>query len=180
MSTPAEIGEYAEEVSYEVLCVISVEGTEEETLQRAASVNYLGDFSVAQALVREARKRGIPPLPASKFESIPGKGVKALIADMEVRVGSPRFLIEERIAVPVSFAEKISAFARDGRTVIAVLSGRSLSGAIILAKMQKQKSSKNQGGEKSGWITFKRTTSVFVLFAVGFLLVSILILYLVL
>lgn len=178
MSTPAQIGEYATDASYEVLSVIPVESTEEETLQRAASVNYLGDFSVAEALVREAKTRGILPFPASKFESIPGKGAKALIAGMEVRVGSPKFLIEERIAVPISFAEKISALARDGKTVITVLSGRSLSGAIILDKTERQKIAKNQKGERNSVAMVKHTTSVPALVVGGFVLVSILVLYL--
>ena len=57
---------------------------------------------------------------------------------MEVRVGSPKFLVEERIAVPVSFAEVIQAHSREGKTVIVVLSGRSRSGALILTSSIKQ------------------------------------------
>ena len=180
MSILAPVDEHADDASYEVLSVIPIESTEEEVLQRAASVNYLGDFSIAQALVGEAKSRGIAPLPASKFESIPGKGAKALIAGMEVRVGSPKFLIEERIAVPVSFAERIGAFARDGKTVITVLSGRSLSGAIILARTQQPEPARDYEGERGSGVTVRVRMSPFVLFIGGFLLVSSLVLYLVL
>lgn len=177
MSTLPQAGEYANGVSYEILSVIPVEGTEEETLQRAASVNYLGDFSVSQAFVREAKTRGIPPLLASKFEIVPGKGAKALIAGMEVCVGSPRFLIEEKIAVPLSFAERIGAFARDGKTVIIVLSGRSLSGAIILVRTEETKPSKDQEGERSDGATGTVKMYQSVLVIGSFLLVSSLVLY---
>ena len=122
-----------------ISCVISeiipVEASETDILERAASVNYLTDFSVTRALVKEAKARGLQPLPSTKFESIPGKGAKATIYGMEVRVGSPKFLVEERIAVPVSFADKITLLAREGKIVLVVLSGRSLSGAIILSEV---------------------------------------------
>ena len=116
-----------------VIEILSVDGSEDEVLKRAASVNYLADFAVAEALIVEAKRRGLSPLPASKFESIPGKGAKALIDGMEVQVGSPKLLVEERIAVPVSFADKITAHAKEGKVVVAVISGRSLTGAIVLS-----------------------------------------------
>lgn len=125
-------------VKYEVVSIILVEGTEDEVLERAASVNYLGDFSGGEALVSEAKQKGLKPLLARKFENIPGRGAKALIDGIEVRVGSPKFLIDERISVPVSFGEKITALAREAKIVIVVLSGRSLSGAIILSEMPRE------------------------------------------
>ncbi len=124
------------EQRHKIRAVIPVEATEGEILQRAASVNYLADFSIAEALVFEAKRRGLKSLPAEKFESVPGKEAKALINGMEVRVGSPRLLVEERIAVPVSFAEEITTRAHKGELIIVVLSGRSLSGAIAFSSME--------------------------------------------
>ncbi len=124
---------YMPEQEYKVSDIIAVEGTKEEVLQRAASVNYLADFSVAKTLIDEAKAKQLPPLPTDKFEIMPGKGARAIIDGMEVRVGSPKLLVEERIPVPISFAEKITSLSREGKTVMIVLSGRSLSGAIILS-----------------------------------------------
>lgn len=122
-----------DEQRYTIEAIIPVDAVEDEILERAASLHCLADFGTAETLVKEAKKRGLRLLPAAKFESIPGKGAKAHIDGMEVRVGSPRLLVEERIAVQVSFAETIRMHAREGKTVIVVLSGRSLSGAIALS-----------------------------------------------
>ncbi|MSU56338.1 MAG: hypothetical protein EXS51_03465 [Candidatus Taylorbacteria bacterium] len=124
---------------YTIEAIIPVEAEEGDVLLRAASVNYLADFDVAQAIVGEAKKRGCTPLSASKFESLPGKGAKALIDGMEVRVGSPRLLAEERIAIPVSVVERMRRSAQEGKIVMVVLSGRSFSGALILAQVIPQK-----------------------------------------
>ena len=134
--------------TYAVTGIISVEGTEDDILQRAASVNYLADFSIAGALIEEAKKKGLKPLPAEKFELMPGKGAKALIGGMEIRVGSPKLLVEERLPVPVSFVEKIKALSREGKTVIVVLSGRSLSGAVVLSSEPQSSETKASDEEK--------------------------------
>lgn len=114
--------------------LIPVEGNENDIIARAASLGYLADFSVAELLVKEAKERGLQLLPASKFETIPGQGVAALIDGMAVKVGSPKLLVTERVAVPISFADKITAYAREGKPVMVVLSGRSLSGALVFSK----------------------------------------------
>ncbi len=118
-----------------IIEILPVEGTENDILQRAASVNYLADFAIAEALVQEAKARGLAPLPAEKFEVMPGKGAKALIGGMEIRVGSPKLLVEERIAVPVSFADKLKEHVKEGNIALVVLAGRSFSGAIVLGEI---------------------------------------------
>lgn len=142
-----------DERHYHIETIIPVDASESEILARAASLNYLADFSVAETLVNEAKKRGLAALPATKFESLPGKGAKATINGMEVRVGSPRLLVESQIAVPVSFAERIKTDTREGKTVIVVLSGRSLSGAIILSLITRVEPTAEEPA------TFRRTTS---------------------
>lgn len=127
------------EQAYEVSSIIAVEGTEDEVLERAASVSYLADFSVASALVGAAKRRGLRPLSADKFENLPGLGAKARILGMEVKVGSPRLLVEEKIAMPVSFADKITELVREKRVVMVVLSGRSLSGVIVFSEAEIEK-----------------------------------------
>ena len=118
------------------ITILSVEASEADVLERAASICYLAGFAVSDALVAEAKSRSLLPLLATKFETIPDRGAKALIGGMEVRVGSPKLLVDEKIPVPVSFAEEIKARTRAGESVIVVLSGRSLSGAIALSVLE--------------------------------------------
>src|SRR3989344_9597676 len=120
-------------IAFNIIEIIPVEGTEEEVLERAASVCYLAGFPVADVLVAEAKSRHLQPLPATKVETIPDKGARALIGGMAVKVGSPKILVDERIPVPLSFSEKVKSHFREGKSVVVVISGRSLSGAIVLS-----------------------------------------------
>ena len=118
---------------YGITDVLPVEGTVEEIISRAASVEYYSEHPIAHAIVREAKQQGLRPVAASKFERIPGKGAKALMDGMMVKVGSYELLKDEGLAVPVSAREKATALAKEGKTIIFVLSGRVLSGALALA-----------------------------------------------
>jgi Cu2+-exporting ATPase len=118
---------------YGVTDILPIEGTVDEVLSRAASVEYFSEHLIAQAVVDEAKRRKLPPVPASKFERIPGKGAKAIIDGMTVKVGSYQLLKEEGIALPLLVKEQATALAREGKTIIFVLSGRALSGALALA-----------------------------------------------
>ena len=118
---------------YGVTDVIPVEGTVDEVISRAASVEYYSEHPIAAAIVREAEHRKIRPVPASKFERIPGKGAQALIDGMIVKVGSDELLKDAGITLPVSVKEKIAILAKEGKTIIFVTSGRTFSGALALA-----------------------------------------------
>jgi Cu2+-exporting ATPase len=118
---------------YGVTDVIQVEGNAEEIIARAASVEYFSEHPIAHAIVAEAKHRKLPPLPAEKFERIPGKGARAFIGGVAVQVGSYRLLKDEGIAVPLSVTERASALAKEGKTIIFVISGRAFLGALALA-----------------------------------------------
>ncbi len=118
---------------YGVTDIIPVEGTENEVVSRAASVEYFSEHPIAHAVVSEAKHRKLKPLPAGRFERIPGKGARAIIDGMTVKVGSYELLKDDDIAVPVSVKERAAALAKEGKTIIFVLSGRALSGALALA-----------------------------------------------
>ncbi|KKS94742.1 MAG: ATPase, partial [Microgenomates group bacterium GW2011_GWC1_43_13] len=103
---------------YGITDVLPVEGTVEEIISRAASVEYYSEHPIAHAIVREAKQQGLRPVAASKFERIPGKGAKALMDGMMVKVGSYELLKDEGLAVPVSAREKATALAKEGKTII--------------------------------------------------------------
>jgi len=63
-------------------------GIDDDTvLQLAASAERLSEHPLARAIVAGAR--GGVLLPAEQFSSLPGRGVRAVVAGREVRVGSP-------------------------------------------------------------------------------------------
>ncbi|KKW22597.1 MAG: hypothetical protein UY62_C0001G0010 [Parcubacteria group bacterium GW2011_GWF2_50_9] len=118
---------------YGVTDVLPVEGTPDEVISRAASVEYYSEHPIAHAIVREAKQRKLRPVAASKFERIPGKGAKAFMDGMVVKIGSYELLKDDGIAVPVSVKERAATLAKEGKTIIFVLFGKVFSGALALA-----------------------------------------------
>jgi len=111
--------------------ILPVDASEEEILERAVSILYLADFSISPAVIACAKEREIQPLPVSKFEVMPGRTANAIISGMHVMVGGPKLIAEEKIAVPVSFADRIKMLVQEGKGVIVVIAGRSVGGAIV-------------------------------------------------
>ncbi|PJF27892.1 MAG: copper-translocating P-type ATPase [Phototrophicales bacterium] len=68
-----------------------------ELLWLAASVERASEHPLAQAVVEAAKSRDLKLAQPSAFEAISGRGVRARVNGQLVRVGSPRFLIEEGI-----------------------------------------------------------------------------------
>jgi len=125
---------------YGITDVLPVEGTADEIIARAASVEYFSEHPIAHAIVQEAKTRKLPPLPAGKFERIPGKGAQAIIDGMVVKVGSYELLKDDGIPVPVSVKEQATVLAKEGKTIIFVISGRIFSGVLALADVVRPES----------------------------------------
>src|SRR5919112_3114469 len=69
-------------------------------LQLAASVERFSEHPLAEAIVLEAERQGVPLLPVTEFESRTGRGVAGMVEGHPVVVGNPALLQEERVEVP--------------------------------------------------------------------------------
>lgn len=71
--------------------VVALNGaSEDEVLALAAAAERDSEHPVADAIRREAGRRGIRPAPPTSFRALEGMGVLATVAGREVRVGSLR------------------------------------------------------------------------------------------
>jgi P-type Cu2+ transporter len=105
---------------------------ENDLLAKAAAVEANSEHPLAQAIVAEARRRGVAPLPATKFEALPGRGAHALVEDTSITIGGPRLLTEADLTAPPELEPLTTLWASEGKTVLyAVGSGRLL-GAFAL------------------------------------------------
>ncbi|MDP3900859.1 MAG: heavy metal translocating P-type ATPase [bacterium] len=115
-------------------------GDESEVLRYAASVNTYSEHPIARAIVKEAEKRKIAVLPVRNFKRLAGRGAAAEIEGVEVLVGSPT-LVSERNVTPDHLLEtRAEEFSRQGKTVIFVIRGGVLLGAIALADVIREES----------------------------------------
>ncbi len=111
--------------------VIALAGQSEAALLRlAASLESQSEHPIAAGIVRGAGERGVPfPVPDG-FRAIPGKGAEAVVDGSRVKVVSPGFLQPEGLRVD---DPRVREAAEQGKTVVYVLVGDAVAGAIALA-----------------------------------------------
>lgn len=113
---------------------------EEEILQYAASVDAFSEHPIAKAIVREAEKRGVQLLQVTDFQRIPGKGVQGKVGQDTVAAGSEAILEDDKEMFSDIFRDRVQEIAGTGKTIIYVLRGREVLGAVVLADIIREES----------------------------------------
>lgn len=113
--------------------VVPAEGREaDEVLRLAASLDQGSEHPLAEAIVREARDRGLDLMPAEGFESATGIGVRGNVSGMAVAIGSTALMDE--LAVGVStLQEQADVLRSEGASVMHVAADGQLLGIIAVA-----------------------------------------------
>jgi Cu+-exporting ATPase len=114
----------------EIEASASMDGAELISLAAAAEEN--SEHPLAQAIVRAAKARGLVITPASGFEAIPGRGVRAIVDGRETIVGSEALMRESGVDLSPLAAERARLTAL-GRTIMIVSSAGAVRGVIALA-----------------------------------------------
>ncbi|NIP99319.1 MAG: heavy metal translocating P-type ATPase, partial [Nitrospinaceae bacterium] len=81
----------------------------------AASLEKGSEHPLAQAVVREAERRGLKTLPVSDFKALPGFGVQGTVEGKTVALGNLK-LMQDRGTEISGFQDRIQALARKGKT----------------------------------------------------------------
>jgi Cu2+-exporting ATPase len=126
--------------------VISLSGEDNETndkvndkkiLSLAASLEASSEHPIARGILESAKEKGVEPLPVEKFSSIPGKGIEGIIEGKKYLVVSPGYLKEAGIDLK---NEKIEEVEGQGKTVVFLLEGERVLGALALADIVRKES----------------------------------------
>ncbi len=113
--------------------VATVAGTREaELLHLAASVEADSEHPLARAIVAGARGRSAGLDPAEGFEALAGRGARASVGGRTVHVGGPRLLAELGASVPPELRAKTDQWAGVGASVLYVISGDRVIGAVAV------------------------------------------------
>jgi len=91
----------------------------EELLRLTAAVERESEHPLAEAIVRHAEAAGLPEVPATRFENVPGHGAVATVDGHRVAVGNLRLLGREGIELG-PLAARRDELAAGGRTVVLV------------------------------------------------------------
>jgi Cu2+-exporting ATPase len=116
--------------------VVSVEGDDERArravVRLAAAVEAESEHPLARAIVVAGRELGTVPQ-AKDFRSLTGRGVQAVVDGERVAVGGPALLRELRVEVPDQLVEPARTWSNEGATVLYVVRGDRVVGALALA-----------------------------------------------
>jgi len=112
--------------------VVAMSGIEDTVLARAAAVERNTSHPLGQAIVEaaQARRLELPPVFGGAVAT-PGKAVTVRLKDGFASVGSPRYAAEQTIISP-DLAETVAALESEGKTVVVLLSGKTIEGLIAL------------------------------------------------
>jgi Cu2+-exporting ATPase len=87
----------------------------------AAAVEGDSEHIIARAIVQAAQERGVQIPSASGFQALPGRGVQAVVANRTFRVGGPRLLEQEGVALPEGLEQATRRWGERGHTVVYLL-----------------------------------------------------------
>ena len=99
--------------------VVAIGESEGNLLAIAAAAESMSEHPLAAAVMSAAMEKGITPLELGDFNAVPGRGVHARMGGDEVLVGSPRFLMEEGLALNEA-GERVRLLEADGHTVVGI------------------------------------------------------------
>ena len=105
---------------------------EDEMLAMAAALERGSEHPLANAIVDEARNRGLSLPPMSDFRNYPGKGIEGRIEGQTVRMGNRVLMHENGISLD-GMSEPAEAMAHQGMTTVFLSFGDQVRGVIAVA-----------------------------------------------
>jgi P-type Cu+ transporter len=103
-----------------------------ELLQLTASLEASSEHPLAEAIVEEAKARGLVLSPVERFLSVTGRGAQGVVAERALVVGNAAFLADWSVATTPLDAEA-ARLASDGKTAMYVAIDGALAGLIAVA-----------------------------------------------
>ena len=107
--------------------------TERDILNYEASVEAGSNHPLAKAIMEEAERQGAIPLKSiSKFESIAGHGLKAIINGKTVLAGKEKLLTDNKVEIG-STRERLDRLASEGKTLSLIAVDGKIAGVVAAA-----------------------------------------------
>jgi heavy metal translocating P-type ATPase len=91
---------------------------EEEALRFIAAVEVHSDHFIAKETLRKARERGIPIEKTTDFESLEGEGVRGVLGEREIFIGSRELMRRQGMEIPLSLEQDALVMESNGSTIV--------------------------------------------------------------
>ncbi|WP_186564914.1 heavy metal translocating P-type ATPase [Lawsonibacter celer] len=122
--------------------------TTEELLCVAASLEKPSEHPLADAIVGEAERRGIPLAPVEQFLAAPGRGIRGIIHSTPILAGN-KAMMEEAGVVLAGFDLIAGELAKAGKTPLYFAEGTGMLGVVAVADTPKPTSAAAVAGFRS-------------------------------
>ncbi len=122
----------------EVTDIIRFGIPEATLLSIAAALETGSQHPLAQAIVREAKRKGLLQETAEKFDTINGKGVVGVVLGEEVLAGNRALMQDKSVPVDNETESRITLIEQEGKTAVLVAAGGRMAGVIGIADTLKE------------------------------------------
>ncbi|MFZ1250634.1 MAG: heavy metal translocating P-type ATPase [Candidatus Microsaccharimonas sp.] len=109
-------------------------------LSLAAALERESEHPIAKAIFQYAHSQNVPEIHTTDFSALSGRGVRATIDGKPVYIGGPRILEERAARLDTALKTASQKASIEGKTVVYVIEGRSVLGAIMLADVIREES----------------------------------------
>ncbi len=116
--------------------------SDEEILKYAASVDAGSEHPIAEAIVAGAKEKGTELFKVTDFESVTGKGVRAVYRQQKFGLGNLRLVEDFGAAIPEEHRKIAEEWQSGGRTVMFLMIGNKVEGMVSVADAIKESSAK--------------------------------------
>lgn len=114
--------------------------TDQEILQLAASVDANSEHPLADAIVAGAKENKLELKNLDNFESITGKGVKAIYNGENIGLGNHRLIDDFQVSLTDAQKQMAEEWQLSGQTVMYLIIGKSIEGMISVSDKIKESS----------------------------------------
>ena len=98
---------------------VAVDGvSEQDAVRIAAGVEGDSEHPIARAILGYAAAQGFTPAAVAQFESLPGRGVRAVVDGQTWQAGGPRLLEQASLTLPAALNAAKDRAEADGQSVI--------------------------------------------------------------
>lgn len=110
---------------------------EKDVLFYAASLEKHSEHPIAKAILAKAKKLKVKTVNPENFISLPGKGIRGIVEGKQIKVVGQNYLKRENVEIE---SKEINNLLEQGKTVVYVLLGNKIIGAIALADLIREES----------------------------------------
>ena len=113
---------------------------DDEILQLAASIDANSEHPLADAIVKGAKEKNIELLKLDKFESVTGKGVRAIYKGKQIALGNHKLLDDFNVKLDESNKNLVEGWQSEAQTVMYLILENKVEGIVSVSDKVKESS----------------------------------------